>query len=378
MNIKKLQAHVYRVPIDKPLKAPFGEMRDRPAVLVRAEADDGTVGWGETWCNFPTVGAEHRARLINETLAPIVCGAAFKDPRSMFERLTTAMHVLAIQAGEPGPLAQAIAGVDIALWDVAARQANLPLSAHLSRTFGDASPSGAVSMACYASGLGPEVPADQAAAAQLAGHRAFKLKVGFGDEIDLGNLAAMRAVVGTDAMIAIDANQRWTVDQAAAKAASLAAYKLYWLEEPLPADRPPTEWRRLAGLCAIPLAGGENLRDTGLTDALGDNYFQFVQPDIAKWGGFSAGYPLAKAIQAAGKTFCPHYLGGGIGLVASAHLLAAAGGDGLLEVDYNPNPLRHLLADPLPTVTDGQFHLDDKPGLGVNPKSEELAIYQTL
>ena len=65
--------------------------------------------------------------------------------------------------------------------------------------------------------------------------------------------------------------------------------------------------------------------------------------------------------------YCPHYLGGGIGLLASAHLLAAAGGDGLLEVDNNFNPLGEGLAQPFPRLESGQFNLSDSPGLGVEP-----------
>ena len=64
--------------------------------------------------------------------------------------------------------------------------------------------------------------------------------------------------------------------------------------------------------------------------------------------------------------------GGGIGLLASAHLLAAVGGDGLLEVDCNPNPLRELLAAPFPRLRDGRFLLSDAPGLGVAPDMEAV------
>ena len=69
-----------------------------------------------------------------------------------------------------------------------------------------------------------------------------------------------------------------------------------------------------------------------------------LQPDLAKWGGLSGCWRVARKIRGAGLRYCPHFLGGGIGLIASAHLLAAAGGDGLLEVDVNPNPLRDAFA----------------------------------
>ena len=101
-----------------------------------------------------------------------------------------------------------------------------------------------------------------------------------------------------------------------------------------------------------------------------------VQPDLAKWGGISRGLPLARRIRAAGLRYCPHFLGGGIGLLASAHLLAAAGGDGLLEIDANDNPLRTLLMGPLERVAGGACRLGDEPGLGVVPDLRALRPFE--
>ncbi len=101
--------------------------------------------------------------------------------------------------------------------------------------------------------------------------------------------------------------------------------------------------------------------------------FGVVQPDIAKWGGISGAWQVIQNIRAQGLRYCPHFLGAGIGLMASAHVLAAAGGDGLLEVDANDNALRSLLAPPLAQVRDGCITLDALPGIGVEPDLEALA-----
>ena len=61
-RIEKIEAFVFRAPIEIPVQTSFGIMRDRAAVFVRVKDSDGAEGWGEIWCNFPTVGAEHRAR----------------------------------------------------------------------------------------------------------------------------------------------------------------------------------------------------------------------------------------------------------------------------------------------------------------------------
>ena len=125
--IARLQALVLRWPVREPVRTSFGTMLDRPAVLVRIEDAEGAHGWGEAWCNFPSCGAEHRAQLIETVLAPLLVGRAFETPETAFDEMTARTAVLALQCGEPGPLAQAIAGVDIALHDLTARRAGLPL-----------------------------------------------------------------------------------------------------------------------------------------------------------------------------------------------------------------------------------------------------------
>jgi L-alanine-DL-glutamate epimerase-like enolase superfamily enzyme len=117
--------------------------------------------------------------------------------------------------------------------------------------------------------------------------------------------------------------------------------------------------------------------DEAFDVALAEGALTVIQPDLAKWGGISACYPLAQRILGAGRRYCPHYLGGGIGLMASAHLLAAVGGDGALEIDANPNPLRTLLFGPLAQIDGGHANLTTEPGLGVVPDLDLLAPYKS-
>lgn len=369
---QKVTARVFRAPAERPVRTSFGVMTDRPAVTVCVEDGDGARGWGEAWCNFPAVGAEHRARLIGSFLGPLVAGREWERPEDAFRFLTGRARMLALQAGEPGPLAQAVAGVDIALWDLAARRAGVPLWRFLGG-------SGAGSVAAYASGLGPE---DALASAMRAraegGFGTFKLKVGFGAETDLANLRSLREGLGAEAEVAADANGAWSAEEAAEMSRRMAEWGVAWLEEPLPADSPPEEWRRLAEESPVPLAGGENLRgEAEFAAALETGAWDVYQPDITKWGGFSGGLPLARRILAAGKRLYPHFLGGGLGLLASAHLLAAAGGDGPLEADANPNPLREELAHPHPPITKGRLTLPETPGLGAapSPAAERFRVF---
>ena len=361
-TIESVSVDVYCAPMDRPVQTSFGTMSDRPAVVVGVRSSEGAIGYGEAWCNFPAPAAEYRARLILSVLAPLMVGRPWPGPEAVFEHLSSVTRVVAIQSGEPGPFSQAVAGIDIALWDMAARRAGAPLWILL----GGGRRGGSVP--AYASGIGPGGVVSQVRDAAEAGHRAFKLKVGFGEETDLANLEALRRELGPDAPIAVDANQAWSPEEAAEWSRTLEAYGPIWLEEPIRADHPDPVWMELAAASPIPLAGGENLGGEGeFRRAIGAGALAVIQPDVTKWGGISGCLPVAREILGAGRRFCPHHLGGGIGLMASAHLLAAAGGDGLLEVDSKPNPLREGLARPFPPLADGRLTLSEEPGLGVFP-----------
>ena len=172
----------------------------------------------------------------------------------------------------------------------------------------------------------------------------------------------------------VDANQGWSLAEAQSMAERLQGYGLGWLEEPLRADRPWSEWQALRAHTDIPLAGGENLAgDAAFDAAIAAQVWTVMQPDAAKWGGISGCWPVIERSRAAGLRYCPHYLGGGVGLMASAHLLAAAGGDGMLEVDANDNPLRSALAPALRNITEGCVTLGDAAGIGVLPDPAAIA-----
>jgi D-galactarolactone cycloisomerase len=369
IRIADVRTLVFRAPIATPVRTSFGMMQDRPCVLVRIEDQDGAVGWGEVWCNFPTCGAEHRAKLVQSVLAPMLVGHSFGDPAAVFRMLSQKTHVLALQSGEPGPLAQGIAGVDIALWDLVARRANRPLWRLLGAT--------RTSVAVYASGLNPDAPERLAAEKRAEGFTAFKAKVGFGRDLDIHNLRALRSELGGGTTLMIDANQCWDPVEAGSMAALLASYDLLWLEEPIAVDYPAETWANLAKRSPIKLAGGENVRGRPQFDQLIKSAaLSYVQPDIGKWGGFSGCIGVGLAALEADLVFCPHWLGGGIGLVASMHLLAAVGGSGMVEIDANPNPLRQLVAVPHPTVANGHVELPTGPGLGVAPDLEACREFE--
>ena len=357
-RIARIQAWACRSPVEKPVATSFGIMRNRPAVFLRLEDEEGGFGWGEVFANWPAAGAEHRVNLLVEDLAPLVLGQVLLEPRALFDELVAATRIRALQCGEPGPFHQVIAGLDIAAWDLCARRANVPVRRLLN-------PQAPGRVRAYASGIHINSASTMIAEARAAGFSAFKVKVGFDAERDLAALDALNLELRAGETLFADANQAWDLTAAMDFLTRAEELDLGWMEEPIPAYSSAEDWSRLAQTTRIPLAGGENI--AGHEDfraALDLGALQVLQPDIAKWGGFTGCHAVALAIREAGRRYCPHFLGGGIGLAASAHLLAASGGDELLEVDTNRNPLRDGFSATSERIAAGHWRIAPGAGLG--------------
>lgn len=371
-DIARIDVHVFRVPIAEPVVTAFGAMRSRPAVFLRLEDTDGAFGWGEIFANWPAAGAEHRARLVTEDISDRVLGRTFREPAGMFRTLMGECWLRALQCGEWGPFGHAISGLDAAYHDLLARKAGLPLARYLS-------PDAALSVPAYASGIHIRAADRIIGECRDAGHSAYKIKVGFDVAPDAADTVRIGAGLGPGERLFTDANQGWNASEAMTYLAEISGAPVGWLEEPIPADADPADWQQVADAARIPIAGGENIAgDDDYDRAIGSGIFGILQPDVAKWGGVSGCFDVARRATGAGMMYCPHFLGGGIGLLASAALLAAEGGAGLLEVDVNPNPLRAAFGLWAPGASHGVFSIPDSPGLGIVDLPAEIAQYRTL
>ncbi|MDU8913169.1 mandelate racemase/muconate lactonizing enzyme family protein [Aestuariicoccus sp. MJ-SS9] len=365
-TIARIEAFAFRHPIDRPVETSFGRMTDRPAVFLRVEASDGAFGWGEVFANWPAAGAEHRVNLLERDIAPLIVGATVGAPEEVFDSLTQKTRIRALQCGEWGPFRQVIAGIDAALWDLKARAVGLPLRKLLN-------PDAADYMPAYASGIAIAAAAAEVPAARAAGFRAFKVKVGFDLDRDLRLLRDLAGTLQPGERLLTDANQAFDTATARRFLQATEDMGLGWLEEPIPADAPTEDWAALAASSQTPLAGGENIAgEEAFDDAIRAGHLHFIQPDLAKWGGVTGCLRVARAALAAGRVYCPHFLGGAIGLSASAELLAAVGGDGMLEVDVNPNPLRDAFGLPGMDPATGLWSATPDAGVGVETLPELL------
>ncbi len=355
--IEKVRVALVAAPLETPIVAPFGTVRTRHNILVRIETADGCWGIGEAWGNFPPWGCGERVDILTNVVRPALVGRTLDDPGAIYAGLATNMRALANQLGAVGPFQQALCGADIALWDLLARRAGLPLADYIR---GSTSPRRAE---VYATNLPIQRPGaieDMAA----IGHTRFKFRVAGSDPQLLDRLRQARAIAGQRPLMA-DATQSFTPETLRPLAGALAGLELGWLEEPFLVDDVDAyvAWRDEA--VRPPVALGENAyRLAGFQRILDTIRPDIVQPDITKTGGISEGREICRAILASGRRACLHMYGGPVGLYASAHLSVAVDGMSWLEMDSLPNPLFDMLLEEAPVVEDGTLRLGDGPGLG--------------
>lgn len=345
-------------PIAQPVRTSFGQMNERPMILVILEDEDGRTGIGESWANFPAWLPQERLATLREGLRPLVLGETITSVPLFTAQTLQSLLPLARQWGAPGPIYQAISAIDIALWDLKGKEQQQPVSLLLG---GDETPRVPV----YASGLGPRDPVGTAQHLYEAGVRLLKLKIGFGQERDRANLEALRASY-PDATLAVDANRAWDLATAVSYNGLLDEYECAWLEEPL-AEDDIAALRHLGEELVCPVAAGENMYGLkSFEEAFNAKALGLAQPDVTKVGGISEAFNVMKHASKAGIPFAPHFLGGAVGHVATLHCFAAAPGGRVVELDANPNPLLSDLLRELPEVSDGQVSVPTEAGLGVS------------
>ena len=358
LPVERVRVTILRAPIEDAVPMSFGRLDARQTCLVEVFAG-GLAGVGESWINYPAWAPDERVATIRDGVAPLLLGMDATDPEGVQQALTDRLLPIARQSGAPGPVWQAISAVDVALWDLAARAAGVPVSELL------ADGSTRALIPAYASGVGPTDVTELCERALTAGFGAIKTKIGFRRDRDVATLADARAALGPDHDLFADANQAWSVGDAVAMLPVLDEHRVGWLEEPLAGNR-IEDLEKLAAATSIPVATGENLYGIEEFDTFASSRAVGVlQPDLAKSGGLTMARHIAQSSAANATRLAPHCYSSAVGLVASAHLGAAFDVVDWLEVDIRDNPLRtDLLRTPL-QWQDGALRLPDGAGLGI-------------
>jgi L-alanine-DL-glutamate epimerase-like enolase superfamily enzyme len=348
MTIAAVEAGHYRIPLPTVLSdSTHGEITHFELVTARVRSADGAEGVGYTY----TVGVGGGAiRALVGELAPLLPGQDAERVEALWERLWWACHYV----GHGGLAAFALSALDIALWDLRGRRRGLPLW----KLLGGHDPR----VRAYAGGIDLLFPLDrllrQTEANLARGFRAIKMKVGrprLAEDVE--RVRAMRQLLGPDTPLMVDANMRWTTDEAIRAARALAAHDVYWLEEPTVPDDVPGHVRILRE-GGLPVAAGENLRTLHefqrLIDAGG---VSFPEPDVSNVGGVTAWLKVAHVAEGRHLPVTSHGVHD-----LHVHLLAAVPNASYLEV--HGFGLERFIAHPL-EIRDGLATAPDRPGHGV-------------
>jgi L-alanine-DL-glutamate epimerase-like enolase superfamily enzyme len=326
--------------------------------LVRVETEDGLVGWGDAF----SYGCQTAVKAaLDDMLIPLVIGQDATDIVIMNHELQQKLHLF----GRYGISIFALSGLDIALWDLAAKRANLPLHQMLGGS--------ACSLPAYASLFrygDPDLVAERSQAALAEGYEFIKLH-----ETEEAEVSAAREAVGEDIPIMVDTNCPWTPEQARIMAEELSPYGIYWLEEPI---FPPEDFLALARLqqdCGIPLAAGENACTAmQFREMFAANAVSYAQPSVTKVGGITEFRKVQALADTNAVTVMPHSPYFGPGFLATLQLLAATANPGLVErfyVDLEAS----LYGDAINPV-DGEYDVPTGPGLGVEPDPDVIKEYR--
>jgi L-alanine-DL-glutamate epimerase-like enolase superfamily enzyme len=349
MPIAGLDIGHYHIPLPEVLSdATHGRIERFELVTLRLRTADGAEGLGYTY----TVGAGGAAiaALLRRDLGPVLLGADPERIEELWERMWWRLHYV----GRGGLAAFAISAADIALWDLRGRRLDLPwwrlLGGHARR------------VSAYAGGIDLQFPLDrllrQAETHLARGFRAVKMKVGrarLADDLD--RVAAMRGLLGPDVPLMVDANMRWSADQAIRAARALGAHDVFWLEEPIVPDDVPGHVRVLRE-GGLPVAAGENLRTLAeFSRLIAAGGVSYPEPDVSNCGGVTAWLKVAHLAEAHHLPVTSHGVHD-----LHVHLLAAVPNGSYLEV--HGFGLERFLAHPL-ALEDGAAIAPDRPGHGV-------------
>lgn len=341
----------------------IGSMPSRPALLLRARDTDGCCGWGEVWANFPPRANKHKADIIEDVIRPVLKNISFTEPSEIQTLLRNKLSIYFLHVGQVQVFEHILAGIDVAIWDLALRKHNVSVIEYFSLKKNYAP--------CYASSINANDLDTVIPQSAARGQSHFKIKIGFQSDSGCSLVERAAKVCPDHGRIMIDSNQSWSFEQAKQSLQSLEQFSPLFAEEPLAANAPLSQWEQLAKVSSIPIAGGENIYGVDQFIRMAEAGMSVLQPDVAKWGGLTGALELAKA-KPDGVQLWPHFMGTALGQMASLAITAIVGDSSVCEMDVNKNPLRTDLCGDVMSIKEGRVRLHADAGLVAEPTTHGL------
>ena len=382
MKITKITSHVLGYDLPETLGYSQQYYKKRTSHIIEVETDEGITGWGE--CFGPGNIAFANKGIVETVIQPMVVGMQALDRDVIWHKVYNLMR----DHGQKGMPLQALSGVDIALWDLAGKAANLPLYKMIGGSHRDK-----VEVYGYGMMLRPENInslisrfKEESAEIKEMGFKALKMKVGVGPKDDIKLIEAVRGGIGDNFRFMVDANHGYTTHDALYVGRAMEEFSPYWFEEPV-APEDLDGYRELRAALKVNISGGEaEFNRWGWRKLLESRGLDIAQPEVCALGGISE---YLRVLALCHSHFTPvvnHVWGSAIAVAVNLHLLAAMpplpGGlfpwEPMLEFDTTHNRfIDDLLTVSLDIkkqvkINNGTVSLPNGPGLGVTPKRDFL------
>ncbi|MFO7696869.1 MAG: galactonate dehydratase [Anaerolineae bacterium] len=337
-------------------------------VFVRIETDAGITGIGEA----SVEGKERAVCAAVEDLSRQIIG---RDPR----RIEQNWQILYRHGFWRGGIVlnSALSGIEQAMWDISGKDLGVPVHRLLGGACRDR-----IQLYTHCGGATAEDLAAKAAELVARGWNALKIGC-LGPETFAterqwleatgARMAALRAAVGNDVLIMMDAHGRLTPGQALRLMKVLAPYDLTFLEEPVPPENVAAMEKLARAETGVPLATGERLfTKWGFRELLEGQYVEFVQPDVCHDGGILETLKIAAMAETYYVRVAPHNPNGPVATAASLQLAACLPGFTILEYAENQPWRDQVIVDPL-RINGGYVDVPQAPGLGIELNEAAIA-----
>ena len=366
IKLKKINLYHLDYPLKNYVIASFGLMKSRPALILELTDTDDNKGLGEIWCNFPSDGASYKFNLFKNIFVNKLINSSIRHPKDLriiFESIKT----IFVQSDDLGSYNSILSAIDCAYWDLIAKKKKIPLNKLINNKSSN-------NIEVYASGINSNSAINSIINARSLGIKFFKIKTGFDNKLDQRLIKSIFKIKKNNEKIMLDINQGWDLKKANFYIKKISKHPIFWIEEPISARSSEKEYLNLIKNSKVNLALGENVYNENLiTIFLKNKYLKFFQPDITKYGGITL---VNKYINSKYKNkIYLHFLGSGVGLITSAHMMSAINSNGLLETDFNENPLRDSIFNETIKITNGKIYLNNNPGIGFNLNKKIINKY---
>ena len=373
MKITTIQTYVVRTTLgDQAFGWSQRVGNSRQTAICVVTTDEGFHGVGEAF--YFGGPATIAAQIIEEALGPLILEQDPLDNAVLWDRLYNWTR----DQGQKGVTISALSAIDIALWDIAGKAFDLPVSTLLGGRVRD-------TVAVYATGLYytagefPDRLLDEARGYVDMGFKGMKTKVGgLTLDEDARRVAAIREAIGPDIFLAVDANCGYNPAAAIRMARRLADLDIHWFEEPISA-KDVDGYLKIQDAAPMPLAAGECWRTRfEARDFLAKGAVDIAQPDVTNVGGIAEARNVAVMANAFGIKTNLHVWGSPVMIAASLHVSATLPScprarapqpfvqEPVMEFDRTPSASRETLSRIPFAQADGYVAVPQGPGLGVD------------